>query len=208
MQIATTPDTALARLMRGNSRYVAGENLNEHQDPSRRTELAAQQHPFAQVFGCSDSRVPAEVVFDQGLGDLFVIRNAGHIVDSSVLGSIEFGIEELNIPLTLVLGHTSCGAVGATIKAVDTHTTPSGYLRDVVERISPALFEARRDPEAGYEDIVIENVRQTAKAIREKSATTDRAIREGRTAIVGALYNLDEGTVTPVHYEGEVARHG
>lgn len=208
MQIATTPDTALARLTRGNARYVAGENLNEHRDPSRRVELAKQQHPFAQVFGCSDSRVPAEVVFDQGLGDLFVIRNAGHIVDSSVLGSVEFGVEELNIPLTLVLGHTSCGAVGATIQAVDTHTTPSGYLRDVVERISPAVFEARRDPEAGYVDIVIENVRQTARAIREKSATTDRAIREGRTAIVGALYNLDEGTVTPVHYEGEVARHG
>lgn len=206
MQTATTPDTALARLMRGNSRYVAGENLNRHQDPSRRAELAAQQSPFAQVFGCADSRVPAEVVFDQGLGDLFVIRNAGHIVDSSVLGSIEFGIEALNIPLTLVLGHTSCGAVGATIKAVESHTTPSGYLRDVVERIAPAVFEAQRNPEAGYLDIVIENVRQTAKAIREKSATTDRAIREGRTAIVGAIYNLDEGTVTPVHYEGDVER--
>ena len=206
MQIATTPDTALARLLRGNARYVAGESLNEHRDPSRRAELAAQQFPFAQVFGCSDSRVPAEVVFDQGLGDLFVIRNAGHIVDSSVLGSIEFGVEELNVPLTLVLGHTSCGAVGATIKAVEEHTTPSGYLRDVVERIAPAVFEAQRDPEAGYVDIVIENVRQTAKAIREKSATTDRAIREGRTAIVGAIYNLDEGTVTPVHYEGEVEK--
>lgn len=206
MQIAKTPDAALARLMRGNARYVAGESLNEHKDPSRRAELAKQQFPFAQVFGCSDSRVPAEVVFDQGLGDLFVIRNAGHIVDPSVLGSVEFGLEELNLPLTLVLGHTSCGAVGATIKAVESHTTPSGYLRDVVERIAPAVFEAQRDPEAGYVDIVIENVRQTATAIREKSATTDRAIRAGRTAIVGAIYNLDEGTVTPVHYEGDVER--
>lgn len=206
MQIATTPDAALDRLLRGNARYVAGESLNEHRDPSRRTELAKQQFPFAQVFGCSDSRVPAEVVFDQGLGDLFVIRNAGHIVDPSVLGSVEFGLEELNLPLTLVLGHTSCGAVGATIKAVESHTTPSGYLRDVVERIAPAVFEAQRDPEAGYVDIVIENVRQTATAIREKSATTDRAIRAGRTAIVGAIYNLDEGTVTPVHYEGDVER--
>ncbi|MBB1008614.1 carbonic anhydrase, partial [Dietzia sp. SLG510A3-3B2-2] len=161
MQIAKTPGTALARLLRGNARYVAGENLNEHKDPSRRTELACQQNPFAQVFGCADSRVPAEVVFDQGLGDLFVIRNAGHIVDSSVLGSIEFGIEALNIPLTLVLGHTSCGAVGATITAIDTHSTPSGYLRDVVERISPAVFEARRDPDAGYDDVVVENVRHT-----------------------------------------------
>lgn len=204
MQIATTPETAMARLLRGNARYVAGENLNEHKDPSRRTELAEQQNPFAQVFGCSDSRVPAEVVFDQGLGDLFVIRNAGHIVDPSVLGSIEFGIEALNIPLTLVLGHTSCGAVGATVKAIDSHSTPSGYLRDVVERISPAVFEARRDPEVTYEDIVIENVRQAVKAIREKSSCVDRAVTEGRTAIVGALYNLAEGTVTPVHTEGDV----
>ncbi|MGW8591615.1 carbonic anhydrase [Dietzia sp. NPDC055340] len=204
MQIATTPETALARLLRGNARYVAGENLNEHQAPSRRAELAGQQNPFAQVFGCSDSRVPAEVVFDQGLGDLFVIRNAGHIVDPSVLGSVEFGVDALRIPLTLVLGHTSCGAVGATIKAIDSHSTPSGYLRDVVERIAPAVFEARRDPEAGYQDIVIENVRQTVTAIREKSAAVDRAITEGRTAIVGALYNLEEGTVTPVHTEGQV----
>ena len=204
MQIAKTPETALARLLRGNARYVAGENLNEHKDPSRRTELAGQQNPFAQVFGCADSRVPAEVVFDQGLGDLFVIRNAGHIVDSSVLGSIEFGIEALNIPLTLVLGHTSCGAVGATITAIDTHSTPSGYLRDVVERISPAVFEARRDPDAGYDDVVVENVRHTVTAIRQKSAAVDRAITEGRTAIVGAIYNLEEGTVTPVYTEGTV----
>lgn len=204
MQIAKTPETVLARLLRGNARYVAGENLNEHKDPSRRTELAGQQNPFAQVFGCADSRVPAEVVFDQGLGDLFVIRNAGHIVDSSVLGSIEFGIEALNIPLTLVLGHTSCGAVGATITAIDTHSTPSGYLRDVVERISPAVFEARRDPDAGYDDVVVENVRHTVTAIRQKSAAVDRAITEGRTAIVGAIYNLEAGTVTPVHTEGAV----
>src|SRR5699024_11112918 len=132
---------------------------------------------------------------------------AGHIVDPSVLGSIEFGVDVLSIPLTLVLGHTSCGAVGAAINAVDSHSTPSGYLRDVVERIAPAVFEARRDPEAGYEDIVIENVRQTATAIREKSAAVDRAIHEGRTAIVGGLYNLPEGTVTAMHTAGRIAAH-
>lgn len=200
-----TPESALARLLDGNGRYVAGANLHAHQDPDRRAELTGEQHPFGMVFGCSDSRVPAEVVFDQGLGDLFVIRNAGHIVDPSVLGSVEFGVDVLGIPLTVVLGHTSCGAVGAAITAVDTHSTPSGYLRDVVERIAPAVFEARRDPDAGYEDIVIENVRQTVTAIREKSTTVDRAILEGRTAIVGALYNLAEGTVTPVHSEGRIS---
>lgn len=204
MSTDLTPAAALDRLLTGNTRYVDGSGLHLHQDPARRAELTGEQHPFGMVFGCSDSRVPAEVVFDQGLGDLFVIRNAGHIVDPSVLGSIEFGVDVLGIPLTLVLGHTSCGAVGATITAIDSHSTPSGYLRDVVERISPAVFEARRDPAVEYEDIVIENVRQTVTAIRQKSACVDRAIREGRTAVVGALYNLREGTVTPVHTEGDV----
>ena len=203
-----TPETALTRLLDGNARYVAGQSRHEHQDPSRRAELTGNQEPFAQVFGCSDSRVPAEVVFDQGLGDLFVIRNAGHILDPSILGSLEFGVEVLGIRLTMVLGHTTCGAVGATINAIDTHTTPAGFLRDVVERISPSVFEARRDPNAGYEDIIVENVRHAAAVIREKSAVIDRAINEGRTAIVGALYNLEEGTVTPVHTEGEVTLEG
>lgn len=204
MSTDLTPDAALERLLTGNRRYVDGAGLHMHQDPARRAELTGEQHPFGMVFGCADSRVPAEVVFDQGLGDLFVIRNAGHIVDPSVLGSIEFGVDVLGIPLTLVLGHTSCGAVGATITAIDSHSTPSGYLRDVVERISPAVFEARRDPAAGYDDIVIENVRQTVTAIREKSTAVNRAISEGRTAIVGAIYNLEQGTVTPVHTEGRV----
>ncbi|MBS7546661.1 carbonic anhydrase [Dietzia massiliensis] len=204
MSTDLSPAAALDRLLTGNRRYVDGANLHAHQDPARRAELTGEQHPFGMVFGCADSRVPAEVVFDQGLGDLFVIRNAGHIVDPSVLGSIEFGVDVLGIPLTLVLGHTSCGAVGATINAIDSHSTPSGYLRDVVERIAPAVFEARRDPDAGYDDVVIENVRQTVTAIREKSAAVDRAITEGRTAIVGAIYNLEAGTVTPVHTEGRV----
>src|SRR5699024_10727062 len=99
------------------------------------------------------------------------------------------------------------GAVGAAINAVDSHSTPSGYLRDVVERIAPAVFEARRDPEAGYEDIVIENVRQAATATREQSAAVNRAIHEARTAIVGGLYNLAEGTVPPVDTEGRIAAH-
>lgn len=204
MSTDLTPDAVLDRLLSGNRRYVDGAGLHRHQDPARRAELAGEQHPFGMVFGCADSRVPAEVVFDQGLGDLFVIRNAGHIVDPSVLGSIEFGVDVLGIPLTLVLGHTSCGAVGATITAIDTHSTPSGYLRDVVERISPAVFEARRDPSAGYDDVVTENVRQTVTAIREKSTAVNRSITEGRTAIVGALYNLAEGKVTPVHAEGRI----
>src|SRR5699024_3725084 len=146
MDTPTTPDSALTRLLDGNPRYVAGQSRHEHQDPDRRAALARRQNPFAPVFTCSDSRSPAEAVVAPGRGVLFVIRHAGHIVDPSVLGSIEFVVDVLSIPLTLVLGHSSCGAVGAAINAVDSHSTPSGYLRDVVERIAPAVFEARRDP--------------------------------------------------------------
>lgn len=204
MTSSPTPDDAWRTLLEGNARYVTGDSLNAHRDPGRRAELADHQDPFGLVFGCSDSRVPAEVVFDQGLGDLFVVRTAGHIVDSAVLGSIEFGVDVLGIPLVLVLGHTSCGAVAATIDAVDSHRTPAGYLRDVVERISPALFEARREPDAGPWEITAENVRQTATALREKSAALDGAVREGRTAIVGAVYRLTEGDVVPVHVDGAI----
>jgi len=199
-----TPDQAWHTLVEGNTRYAAGNSEHLHQDPARRAALADHQNPFALVLGCSDSRVPAEVVFDQGLGDLFVVRTAGHIVDSAVLGSLEFGVDVLGVPLVLVLGHTGCGAVAATMKAVDEHTTPAGYLRDVVERVSPAVFEARREPSAGAAEITAENVRQTATSLREKSSVLKHAVEDGRAALVGAVYRIDEGLVEPVYSAGAV----
>ena len=204
MNTPRTPEQAWRDLVEGNSRYAAGASRHDHQDPERRLELADHQDPFGLVLGCSDSRVPAEVVFDQGLGDLFVVRTAGHIVDSAVLGSIEFGVEVLQVPLILVLGHTGCGAVAATVRAIDAHHTPSGYLRDVVERVSPAVFEARRVTDTGPDAIAAENVRQTTRALLEKSATLADAVRSGRTAVVGALYRITEGVVSPVLVRGEL----
>lgn len=202
MHSTLTPERAWRRLLDGNTRYVAGDSLHAHQDHDRRLALAHQQNPFSLVLGCSDSRAPAEVVFDQGLGDLFVVRTAGHILDSAVLGSVEFGVDILEIPLVLVLGHTSCGAVAATVEAIDRHRTPSGYLRDVVERVSPAVFEARRDPAAGAVEITAANVRQTCRGLLEKSVVVARAVEGGHTAVVGAVYDLVEGHVTAVLIEG------
>lgn len=204
MHSPLTPDGAWRRLLDGNARYVTGDALHAHQDHDRRLALADRQTPFALVLGCSDSRAPAEVLFDQGLGDLFVVRTAGHILDSAVLGSVEFGVDVLEIPLVLVLGHTRCGAVRATLESIDRHRTPAGYLRDVVERVSPAVFEARRDPDAGPDEITAENVRHTCLGLREKSAVLTRAVELGRTAIVGAVYDVVEGHVTPVVGEGTV----
>lgn len=205
MHSPLTPNGAWRRLLDGNARYVTGDSLHAHQDHDRRLAVADRQTPFALVLGCSDSRAPAEVLFDQGLGELFVVRTAGHVLDSAVLGSVEFGVDVLEIPLVLVLGHTRCGAVRATIRSIDEHQAPSGYLRDIVERVSPAVFEARYDPDAGPDEITAENVRHTCRGLLEKSSVLTRAVDLARTAVVGAVYDVVEGHVTPVFGEGTVA---
>src|SRR5690606_37181977 len=129
---APTPAEALRRLLAGNRRFVTGRLDHPHQDAARRAAVAPVQRPFAALFGCSDSRLAAEIIFDQGLGDLFVVRTAGQVVGSEVLGSIEFAVAELDVPLVAVLGHDSCGAVGAALEVVRRGSPPPGYVRDVV----------------------------------------------------------------------------
>ena len=127
-------------LAAGNARFMADERAHPHQDVHFRSRIALRQNPFAIFFGCADSRVAAEIIFDQGLGDLFVVRTAGHVIDPSVLGSLEFGVGVLDCPLIVVLGHDSCGAVRAAEVAVRTGEVPGGFLRDIVERWNPATF--------------------------------------------------------------------
>src|SRR5574341_698654 len=115
-----TSEQALRKLLEGHQRYLRGQPLHQHQEAGWRVSLAYSQHPFAVILGCGDSRVPPEIIFDQGLGDLFVIRTAGHVLDAAVLGSVEYGLEKLNIPLVVVLGHERCGAVQAAVKAMET----------------------------------------------------------------------------------------
>src|ERR1700682_6457598 len=139
----TTPVTAWNALKEGNERFVAGKPEHPSQSIEHRATLAESQQPTAVVFGCADSRVAAEIIFDQGLGDMFVVRTAGHVIDSAVLGSIEYAVTVLNVPLVVVLGHDNCGAVKATLAAIDEGAVPGGYVRDIVERITPSVLQGR-----------------------------------------------------------------
>ncbi len=206
-----TPIEAWAALRAGNKRFVLDEPAHPSQNAARRRELRAAQHPHTVVFGCSDSRVAAEIVFDQGLGDVFVVRTAGHVLDTTVIGSIEYGVEVLGAPLVVVLGHDSCGAVAATAHTLATGEQPPGFVRAVVDRIIPsiagitsrdgdALASAAYDPDT----LRTEHVRHTVEMLQGYSAALSTAVREGRAAIVGVEYDLAEGSARLVEVAGDV----
>lgn len=197
-----SPAEAWAALRDGNHRFVAGDREHPHQDADRRTEVAAGQTPFALVFGCSDSRVSAEIVFDRGLGDLFVVRTAGHVVDTGVLGSIEFGVAHLQIPLVVVLGHDSCGAIAASVAAYSSGEMPGGFVRDVVERVTPSVLEARRQGRDSLDAIEETHARHTARLLVDRSAVVARAVDRDRCAVVAVTYTLAEGRVALVEAIG------
>jgi carbonic anhydrase len=201
---APSPAEALSKLLSGNQRFAAGQRSLPNQDAGRRASVVAEQNPFALIFGCSDSRVAAEIVFDRGLGDLFVVRTAGHVVDSSVLGSIEFGVGVLNIPLVVVLGHDSCGAVKATLEAYRTGELPGGYLRTIVELVTPSVLSARRAGHEAVDDIESEHVRQTVGLLATRSALLAERIADGRCAVVGMEYSLSVGEAHLVAAQGPV----
>jgi carbonic anhydrase len=206
-----TPAEAWAALRAGNERFVRDEPAHPSQGADRRRELQAAQHPHTVVLGCSDSRVPAELVFDQGLGDVFVVRTAGHVLDSTVVGSIEYGVEVLGASLVVVLGHTSCGAVAATAQTLATGEQPPGFVRAVVDRVIPSvagitsgaggtLAPAAVDPDT----LRTAHVRHTVATLQGWSVALGAAVREGRAAIVGAEYDLAEGSVRLVEVAGNV----
>ena len=203
-----TPAEAWAALAAGNERFVTGTHAHPNQDAATRGELAHGQRPFALIFGCADSRVAAEIIFDQGLGDLFIVRTAGHVVDAGVLGSIEYGVEVLGIPLVGILGHDSCGAVAATVEALDHGPMPGGYLRDLVERVTPSVLAARQAGRAGTDEIEIEHVRQTGSLLVDRSRALAAAVDEGRTAIVGLVYDLADGQARIVGTSGDIGDIG
>jgi carbonic anhydrase len=188
-----TPADAWAELARGNARFVAGEQGHPNQDAARRDSLTEGQTPIAVFFGCADSRVAAEIIFDRGLGDLFVVRTAGHVIDSGVLGSIEFGVEVLDIPLVVILGHDSCGAVSATVDAVQNGVLPGGYIRDIVERVTPSVLAAQQAGMTTADQIEEEHVRHTLRLLTERSSLVADRIASGRLAVVGAAYALGDG---------------
>jgi carbonic anhydrase len=193
---------ALERLREGNRRFVSGVRSSDmRMSQKRRNELAAGQEPFAIILGCSDSRVPAEIVFDQGLGDLFVIRVAGNIVASSQVGSVEFAAERFGTRLVVVLGHSRCGAVLATLEELmRPRETQSQNLRSIVDRIRPSVeallaTELRNDLEALVWHAVRNNVRVSANHLRHGSEVLEQLIQAERVLVVGAEYSLETGVV-------------
>lgn len=201
-----TPAEAWASLKSGNDRFVRGEMQHPSQSIERRAELSAEQHPFAVLLGCSDSRVAAEIIFDQGLGDLFVVRTAGHVLDTTVIGSIEYGVEVLGAPLVVVLGHDSCGAVAAATAALNDGVVQRGFVRAVVDRVIPSIV-GLGDSGAGHTDAATlgrEHVANTVRMLQAYSVSLAEAIEAGRCAIVGLEYTLGDGTVHLVETAGTV----
>jgi carbonic anhydrase len=192
----TNPAEALARLKAGAERFASGGVHRPDQDTAHRATLAAGQHPFALVLSCVDSRVPPEIVFDQGLGDLFVARTAGQVLDHAVLGSIQYGVAELKIPLLVVLGHEKCGAVKATLEAVEKHSAPMGNDIDaLVTAIKPAVHEAEEAKATDLLDAAVRhNVENIVADLGIKPVLLP-AVAAGTLKIVGARYDLDTGEV-------------
>ncbi|XUL90444.1 carbonic anhydrase [Streptomyces galilaeus] len=185
----TTAPAALAELLDGNRRYASGHS--RHPDESRplRHRLATAQHPFAVIVGCIDSRVPPELVFDQGLGDLLCIRTAGEVLDEAVLASIQYGVEELRIPLVLVLGHERCGAVAATLAHLETGAPVPGHLALLVDEIAPAARRTRALPGDWAEHTMTAHTAWVRDAIRADPAFTP-------AQVVAARFDLDTGLVS------------
>jgi carbonic anhydrase len=192
---------ALERLKEGNQRFVSGVRDGSTPSGAERRELPAGQEPFAIILGCSDARVPAEIIFDQGLGDLFVIRVAGNIVAPSQVGSVEFAAERFGTALVVVLGHSRCGAIQATLEELERPTeNRSTNLSSIVDRIRPSvetLFETevRKNPDVLLHHAVRANIRTSAYHLRYGSGMLERLIQQGRLLVVGAEYCLDTGVV-------------
>ena len=200
----TSPAKAWKALKEGNERFVSGHAEHPSQSIEHRASLAVAQRPTAVVFGCADSRVAAEIIFDQGLGDMFVVRTAGHVIDSAVLGSIEYAVEILNVPLIVVLGHDSCGAVKATISALDDGAVPGGYVRDVVERVTSSILLGRRDGLTRVDEFEARHVIETGAQLMARSTAIAERVNAGTLAIAGVTYHLADGKAALRAHLGDV----
>ena len=220
-----TPADSWAALRAGNARFVEGRPAHPDQTVERRRELAGSQHPHTVIIGCSDSRVPPELVFDQGLGDVFVIRSAGHVLDAGVIGSLEYGTAILGASLVVVLGHESCGAISATVHTLATGEEPPGFARVVIDRVIPSIVAITSDAAAPSQDPVAAavaasssigaqvfdpdslrtaHVRHTVDRLAAYSPALREGLATGALAIVGAEYALEDGTVRVVEVLGDI----
>lgn len=200
--MSRTPTSVLRDLLEGNARFVDDNSAHPHQDPSRRRKVTSGQNPKAVVLACSDSRAPVEIIFDQGLGDVFVIRTAGEITDLSVLASLEFAVVSLGVNLVVVLGHESCGAVKAAKQALDGGELPGGFQRVLIEKVTPSLLAARRDGQTEIEDFERRHVREIAKHVIDRSPEIRAGMDSGNVGVVGMRYRLSDGRAEIVAARG------
>lgn len=189
----SNPVSAWKSLREGNERFVNGTLLHPSQGAADRAKLVAGQHPTAVLFGCGDSRVAAELIFDQGLGDMFVVRTAGHVIDAAVLGSIEYGVGVLDVPLIVVLGHDSCGAVKATLDALDGGEVPGGFIRSIVEKVTPSMLIGRREGLESVDELEARHVVETSSLLMERSMIVSERVAAGKCAIACVTYKLVDG---------------
>jgi carbonic anhydrase len=184
-------EEAMQKLIEGNKRFIASETIHPNQTADRRAEVSNGQKPFAIIVGCSDSRIPPEIIFDQGLGDIFVIRVAGNIVDDAALGSIEYAVDHLGVELILVLGHGKCGAVSATVQGGGAH----GHIACIVNAIAPAVEKARNQSGDLIDNAIKANVELVVNQISYSKPILSELVENKKIKIAGAYYNIESGAV-------------
>ncbi len=189
-----SPEEALARLVKGNRRYVAG-TMHSHDFIAERPALALGQNPFAGILSCADSRVAPEYAFDSGRGDLFVCRVAGNFADVNTIASFEYGVAVLGVPLIMVLGHAACGAIDSTISAVKDGTKFPGHIPSLVNNLKPAVKAVLNQPGNLLENATKANVLLTVRELKTATPILSKAVAENKLKIVGGYYNLNTGTV-------------
>ena len=200
-----TPAQAYKKFFEGNERFIQGDLSHPRQDVDHRAEIAQGQTPFAALFGCSDYRLSAEIIFDVGLGDLFVVRNAGQVIAETILGSLEYSVEVLQVPLIVVLGHDSCGAIQATIASSEgTLVTEGEFIQNLVLRIEPTVQAAKQAGTDSIDEITALHIKATVQELISRSTLIDSAVRSGKLAVVGATYQLSLGKVTPLVTIGNI----
>jgi carbonic anhydrase len=192
-QPSVAPAEAISKLKEGNGRYTTGNLQHPGQTAERRTELAKTQHPFATIISCSDSRVPPEIVFDQGLGDLFIVRVAGNVINDEGLGSVEYSVDHLGTRLILVLGHQSCGAVDAAKQTIAAKGKAPGHIQSLVTAIKPAVEATAKDD---LDTTIKANVKNVVQALRSSTPILKAEVDSGKIQVVGGYYSLDTGAVT------------
>ncbi len=190
-----TPDQALETLKEGNRSFKTDSPVRAVQGRERRLEIARGQTPFATLVSCSNSRVPPELLFGRGLGELFIVRNAGNTVDTAALGSIEYGVAQLGVPLVVVMGHEKCGAVEAAVKVVTENASYPGSIGRMVEPIVPAVVSAQREGGDLLQAAVQVNVRRTVARLRTDEPLLLEPLRAKKLRVIGAAYDLDDGSV-------------